>query len=140
MTEVLDRPPIVSVGENAYRRVRGDIIFGRLGPGQRLRLERLKEEYGVGVSTLREILNRLQSERLVAAQGQKGFAVAPVSAVNLKELADLRQLLECRALEQSFKAGDVEWESTVVAAHHRLARMEARMAEGDRSETELWKQ
>ncbi|MGA0593995.1 GntR family transcriptional regulator [Enterovirga sp. CN4-39] len=140
MSEVLDRPPPATVGEGAYRRVRADIIFGRLAPGQRLRLERLKEDYGVGVSTLREILNRLQSERLVLAEGQKGFAVAPVSAVNLKEIAALRQLLECRALEQSFRAGDVEWEGEVVAAHHRLARMEQRMAEGDRSETELWKQ
>ncbi len=140
MTKVLERPSPVSVGESAYRRVRADIIFGRLAPGQRLRLERLKEDYGVGVSTLREILNRLQSERLVVAEGQKGFAVAPVSAVNLKEIAALRQLLECRALEQSFRAGDVEWEGDVVAAHHRLARMEERMAEGDRSEAELWKQ
>ncbi len=140
MSEVLDRPPHATVGEGAYRRVRADIIFGRLAPGQRLRLERLKEDYGVGVSTLREILSRLQSERLVLAEGQKGFAVAPVSAVNLKEIAALRQLLECRALEQSFRAGDVEWEGDVVAAHHRLARMEQRMAEGDRSETELWKQ
>jgi DNA-binding GntR family transcriptional regulator len=140
VTKVLERPSPVSVGESAYRRVRADIIFGRLAPGQRLRLERLKEDYGVGVSTLREILNRLQSERLVVAEGQKGFAVAPVSAVNLKEIAALRQLLECRALEQSFRAGDVEWEGDVVAAHHRLARMEERMAEGDRSEAELWKQ
>lgn len=140
MSQVLDRPSPVTVGENAYRRVRADIVFGRLAPSQRLRLERIKAEYGVGLSTLREILNRLQSERLVVAEGQKGFAVAPVSAVNLKEIAALRQLLECRALEQSFGAGDVDWEGDVVAAHHRLTRMEARMAEGDRSETELWKQ
>jgi DNA-binding GntR family transcriptional regulator len=88
---------------------------------------------------LREILNRLQSERLVVAEGQKGFEVAPVSAANLRELAALRRLLECRALEQSFSAGDVEWESRVVAAHHRLARMEERMARGDRTATQEWK-
>jgi DNA-binding GntR family transcriptional regulator len=140
VTKVIERPSTLSVGESAYRRLRADIIFGRLAPSQRLRLERLKEDYGVGVSTLREVLSRLQSERLVVAEGQKGFAVAPVSAVNLKEVAALRQLLECRALEQSFRAGNVEWEAGVVAAHHRLARMEARMAAGDRSETELWKQ
>lgn len=140
MSAVLERQAPAGIGEGAYRRVRADIIFGRLAPAQRLRLERLREEYGVGVSTLREILNRLQSERLVVAEGQKGFAVAPVSAVNLREIAALRQLLECRALEQSFKAGGVHWEGDIVAAHHRLARTEARMAEGDRSDTELWKQ
>jgi DNA-binding GntR family transcriptional regulator len=131
---------IASVGESAYQRIRTDILFGRLRPGGRLKLEQLKVDYGASVSTLREILNRLQSERLVVAEGQKGFQVAPVSIANLREIAALRQLLECRALAQSFRAGDMEWEGRVVAAHHRLARMEERMARGDRSGSETWKQ
>lgn len=128
-----------TIGDNAYRRIRKDILFGRLKPGHKLKLEKLKANYGVSVSTLREILNRLSSERLVVAEGQKGFEVSPVSIANLKEIAALRELLECHALEQSFKAGDVEWEGTVVAAHHRLAQMEKRMAKGDLSVTETWK-
>jgi len=130
---------LTTVGENAYRQIRADIVFGRLWPGRKLKLEALKTEYGASVSTLREILNRLNSEGLVVAEGQKGFEVAPVSIANLKEIAALRQLLECRALEQSFRAGDMEWEGRIVAAHHRLARMEKRMAKGDRSGTEDWK-
>ena len=128
-----------TAGESGYHRIRADILFGRLAPGAKLRLDQLKAEYGVSVSTLREILSRLVSERLVTAEGQKGFQVAPVSVANLKEIAALRLLLECRALEHSFAAGDTEWEARVVAAHHRLARIEQRMAEGDRSETEYWK-
>ena len=128
-----------TVGESAYQRIRSDIVFGRLLPGKKLKLDRLKADYGASVSTLRETLNRLHSERLVVAEGQKGFEVAPVSIANLRELAALRQLLECRALEQSFRAGDMEWEGRVVAAHHRLARMEERMADGDRVHTEEWK-
>ena len=126
-------PQPTTVGESAYQKIRSDIVFGRLPPGKKLKLDRLKADYGASVSTLREILNRLQSERLVVAEGQKGFEVAPVSIANLREIAALRQLLECRALEQSFRAGDMEWEGRVVAAHHRLARMEERMAEGDRA-------
>jgi DNA-binding GntR family transcriptional regulator len=128
-----------SVGDGAYRRIRRDIVFGRLAPGRKLRLDALRADYGVSVSTLREILNRLASERLVVAEGQKGFEVAPVSVANLKEIAALRRLLECRALEQSFRNGDMDWEGRVVAAHHRLSRMEERMAAGDRSCTEDWK-
>jgi DNA-binding GntR family transcriptional regulator len=130
----------VSVGEKAYRRIRADIVFGRLPPGRKLKLDNLKADYGPSVSTLREILSRLSSERLVLAEGQKGFEVAPVSVTNLKEIAALRQMLEGHALEQSFRSGDMEWEARVVAAHHRLARMEERMAQGDRSATEQWKQ
>jgi DNA-binding GntR family transcriptional regulator len=138
MTEDAGAPP-ATVGESAYRAIRSDIVFGRLRPGGKLKLDRLKADYGAGVSTLREILARLQSERLVVAEGQKGFEVAPVSVANLRELADLRRLLECRALEQSFRSGDVDWEARVVAAHHRLARMEERMALGDTTQAEAWK-
>ncbi|WP_311924607.1 GntR family transcriptional regulator [Microvirga sp. 3-52] len=132
-------PQPTTVRESAYQKIRSDIVFGRLPPGKKLKLDRLKADYGASVSTLREILNRLQSERLVVAEGQKGFEVAPVSIANLREIAALRQLLECRALEQSFRAGDMEWEGRVVAAHHRLARMEERMARGDRAHSEEWK-
>ena len=132
-------PQPSTVGETAYQKVRADIVFGRLPPGKKLRLDGLKADYGASISTLREILNRLQSERLVVAEGQKGFEVAPVSIANLREIAALRQLLECRALEQSFRAGDMDWEGRVVAAHHRLARMEERMAQGDRTHSEEWK-
>ncbi|MFD2261905.1 GntR family transcriptional regulator [Lacibacterium aquatile] len=134
-------PPLdpETVGDSAYRRIRSDILFGRLAPGQKLKLERMKADYGIGVSTLREILNRLASEQLVSAEGQKGFEVFPVSAANLKEIAALRQLLECYALELSFAIGDIEWEGRVVAAHHKLARMEAKMAAGDPTAVEPWK-
>lgn len=132
-------PPAASIGELAYRRIRSDIIFGRLAPAQKLRLEVLRETYGTSVSTLRELLNRLASEGLVEAEGQKGFMVCPVSATNLREIAAMRLLLEGHALAQSFDAGDMEWEGRVVAAHHKLAQMEKRMLARDRADPELWK-
>lgn len=129
----------LTIGESAYRRIRSDIIFGRLPPRQKLKLEKLRDAYGASISTLREILNRLSSEGLIVAEGQRGFEVAPVSVDNLREIAALRLLLETHALQQSFGAGDMEWEGRVVAAHHKLATLEKRMQDGDRSETELWK-
>ncbi|MGQ3353323.1 MAG: GntR family transcriptional regulator [Phreatobacter sp.] len=128
-----------SAGESAYKRIRTDIITGRLAPGSRLRLDVLRRSYEASISTLRETLNRLVSEKLVVAEGQRGFEVGPISAANLREIAALRQLLECHALRQSFAQGDLEWEARVIAAHHKLAQMEARMASGDRTDTDLWK-
>jgi DNA-binding GntR family transcriptional regulator len=130
---------IESVGERVYRRLRSDILFGRLAPSQRLKLDVMKHAYGVSISTLRELLNRLTSEGLVLAEGARGFEVAPVSPENLKEIANLRQLLECHALERSFAAGDMEWEGRVVAAHHKLATMEKRAIAGERDHGELLK-
>ena len=128
-----------SVGEKAYRQIRTDIVFGKLAPAQKLRLDALRQHYGVSVSTLRELLNRLLAEGLVVAEPQRGFEVSPVSAANLREIAALRLLVEGHALEQSFAAGDMEWEGRVVAAHHKLALMEKRMVAGQRNDTELWK-
>lgn len=129
----------LSTGEQAYERIRQDIVFGRLQPGQRLTLDKLRPVYGVGISTLREILNRLAPEGFVVAEGQRGFQVAPCTASELRELADLRLLIESHALAQSFAAGDMEWEGRVVAAHHKLARMEERLLTGDDSGTQQWK-
>ncbi|HEY7383119.1 MAG TPA: GntR family transcriptional regulator [Hyphomonadaceae bacterium] len=126
-------------GETAYRQIRADILFGRLAPGSKLKLDRLRADYRTSVSTLREILSRLSSEKLIVAEGQRGFEVAPISVKNLKEIAALRLLLEGHALEQSFRQGDVEWEGRVVAAHHKLTLMEERMEAGDASATEQWK-
>ena len=64
------------------------------------------------------------------AEGQRGFEVPPLTARNLRELADLRLLLEQHALRLSFAAGDIEWEGRVVAAHHKLDLVERRMLDG----------
>ena len=103
-----------------YRRLRNDIVSGRLAPSEKLKLGRLKMTYGISISTLRGILNRLTSEGLIVAESARGFEVAPVSADNFKELANLRLLLECHALQRSFALGDMDWEGRVVAAHHKL--------------------
>jgi DNA-binding GntR family transcriptional regulator len=130
---------IETAGERVYRRLRADIIFGRLRPSQRLKLEVIKEAYGISISTLRELLNRLTSEGLIVAESARGFAVAPVSPEHFKEIAQLRLLLESHALERSFFAGDMEWEGRVVAAHHKLASIERRLANGGPRDDELLK-
>lgn len=127
-----------TVGEQAFRRIRGDIITGVLLPGQKLKLERLKSQYGVSVSTLREILNRLTTEDLVVAEGQRGFEVTPASVGNLREIGDLRLVLENHALALSFAAGDLDWEAEVVAAHHKLSSIEKALLGGDDDRTAQW--
>lgn len=129
-----------SPGEAVHQRLRDDIIGGGLLPGRKLRLERLRDDYAVSVTTLREILSRLLAEGLILFEAQKGFEVAPVSPEDLAETAEMRRLLECHALGPSFAAGDLEWEARLVAAHHKLARMEDRMLAGDRSVAPAWKQ
>jgi GntR family transcriptional regulator, carbon starvation induced regulator len=136
---VLDRlEEAETVGDDGYRRIRTDIIFGKLSPEQKLRLEAMREDYGVSVTTLREILSRLASEGFVLAEGRRGFEVAPVSTQDLKGLAELRLLLESHAMEQSFARGDMEWEGRVVSAHHKLTVTERTMST-KKANHQLWK-
>lgn len=128
-----------TAGDNTYRRIRSDIIFGRLAPGQKLRLEKLRIAYSTSVSTLREVLYRLLSEGLVAAEGQRGFEVVGISVANLREVAGMRNLLEGHAMRDSFAAGDIEWEGRVVAAYHKLSRLEGKMLDGAHDQTTYWK-
>ncbi len=128
-----------TVGEVAYRRIRSDIVLGRLTPGRRLPLERMKEAYGTSVGTLRELFNRLSTEGLLVAEGSRGFQVSGVSSANLREVAAMRQLLECHGLKASFQRGDLEWEGRVVATYHKLATMEKKMAASEPSAAETWR-
>jgi len=135
----IDESETATVGERTYHRVRSDIVLGRLAPGQRLTLDRMRGAYGTSVSTLRELFNRLSSEGLIVAEGSRGFQVTSISPQNLREVAAMRELLECHALKESFQSGDIEWEGRVVAAHHKLALMERRLAGGDLSQPEIWR-
>ena len=73
------------------------------------------------------------------AAEQRGFFVRPVSAADLTEIAELRILLECSALETSIACGDADWEGNLVAAHHKLHLIEQKMLDGDISQKEQWK-
>lgn len=128
-----------SVSDDVYVRLRRDIIFGRMTPGAKLKLGDLKDRYDASVSTIREVLNRLDSEGFVAASGQRGFFVAEMSAQGLREIADLRTMLEGHALKLSLESGDTDWEASILAAHHKLHRTEEQMARGDETAREVWK-
>jgi len=110
--------------ETLHELLRHDIILGVLPPGAKLKLEKLSKTYDVSVNTLRETLSRLAADGLVVAEGQKGFAVLPVSIEDLREITEMRQLLECHALKRSIAAADLDWEARVVGAYHKLSKVE----------------
>ncbi|MBA8839055.1 GntR family transcriptional regulator [Ochrobactrum sp. RH2CCR150] len=127
-----------TVSDVVFRQIRKDIISGTLPPRAKIKLEQAKERYSISVSSLREILNRLTTENLVVAEGQRGFEVSPASRKELEELADLRSVLETHAIALSFAVGDLEWEGRIVAAHHKLAAAERVLLAGDASRTIDW--
>lgn len=122
----------------AYVNLRRDIIEGKHPPGSRLRVEHLKDDYGVGAGTLREALALLVSDALVTSHGQRGFHVTPISLHDFRDITENRVLLETEALRQSIELGDDDWESRVLAGFHRLGKAEQRLAGDPTAGFEEW--
>lgn len=117
-------------------RLREAIVSGQLQPGTKINLERARESFEVSLSPLREALARLIADGLVEFQDNRGYWVAPVSLANLEEITRLRVEFEGLALREAVRTGDINWESDVMRALHRLNRTER---VSDRPETlEEW--
>lgn len=119
-----EEPEPRTLTERAYRALRHDIVCGELLPGLRLRVEHLKDDYGVGAGTLREALALLVSDALVTVEGQRGYRVSAVSLDDLRDLTDTRVRLETEALRQSIRLGDATWEALVRDAFAQLSAAE----------------
>ncbi len=105
-----------------FDQLREEILTGKLLPGQRIKVSLLAQTHGVSLNVVREALNRLAGEQWVEIEPQQGFRVRALTADDLIDLVRQRAIFEGIALRQSIARGDVEWQSRVVAAHHRLSR------------------
>jgi GntR family carbon starvation induced transcriptional regulator len=103
-------------------RLRQAIVSGRFEPGSRLRLDALRAEFGVSLSPLREALMGLGAERLIDVEAQRGFRIPDASENNLREVTRLRIEFETLALREAIRLGDLEWESGIAGALHRLQK------------------
>jgi DNA-binding GntR family transcriptional regulator len=118
-----------TASEAAARRLRADIVAGALAPATPLRLRALTARYRIGATPLREALSRLAAEGVVVAEGQRGFAVPPVTRAHLLDITRSRQLVEPQALRLALAHGDAAWEDELVASFHLLKReLERRVA------------
>lgn len=120
-----------TLSERAYIRLRDDIISGTLAPATKLKINMLRDNYDVGAGPLREALARLAGENLVVLEGQRGFAVAPISLEELEDIGRLRIHLEFEALSAALPGADAAWEDRLIASFHRLSRFEKSVQTGD---------
>ncbi len=128
-----------TISSITYDLIKKDIIFGKLKPSSKLKLDNLKNNYNASLSTIRETLNRLASEGFVQAEEQRGFFVNPFTKNDLIEISNLRVLLECHAIKLSINNGDTNWEGNLVASHHKLHLLEQEMQKDYKKNREEWK-
>ena len=111
-----------SATQQAYDAIRQLILTGALQPGEKLKIERLRETLGLGASPVREALSLLTSDHLVDRIDQRGFRAAETSGDDFQSILNLRCLLEENAIRQSIANGDAAWEDRLVLAHHRMTK------------------
>ncbi|WFF41970.1 FCD domain-containing protein [Salinicola endophyticus] len=111
-----------TAASQVYAALKRDLIRGRFVAGEKLAINHLKETYAVGLSPLREALNRLAAYGLLAQENQRGFRVPALKRRELDDIAGLRQQFEVQALEAALRQGDAQWEAELLAAFHRLKR------------------
>lgn len=128
----------VTLATNLYDRMRADLLAGKLEPGRKLQIEFLCDQYQAGQTPVREALNRLTSDGLVERRDQRGFAVAGISAADLREITKTRVWLEEVALREAFAADQPDWEEALVLAYHRLSKVPRSLSETQYLENPEW--
>ena len=115
--------PSVTQADAAYAALQAEILSCRLAPGAKITISEVAARLGFSPGAVREALSRLSAEKMTVATAQKGFSVAEVSIAELKDLTRTRITIEQLCLRSAIEHGDVEWETSAVAAYHRLHRI-----------------
>jgi DNA-binding GntR family transcriptional regulator len=85
---------VSQAADRAYEALRGGILAGRYGFGERLGEIEVAEELGLSRTPVREALRRLGSEGLVDVLPNRGARVRTWTAQDLEETYELRAVLE----------------------------------------------
>lgn len=85
------------LSDQAYERIKHDIITCELEPGQPFTEESLAEQYGVGRAAVRAAVKRLYQEQLVQVGRAKRYLIAPITLKHARDVYQMRMLLEPEA-------------------------------------------
>lgn len=106
----------------AYDWLRIELLSCRLSPGQRINVATYSRSLEVSPGAIREALSRLIAEGLVQAEPNRGFRAANLAIEDFAKVTEARTAIDSLCLRSSMEAGDIDWESGLVAACHRLDR------------------
>ena len=77
-----------------YERIRDDIIQGRLGANERLKVAELAERLGTSTNPVREALQQLRGEGFVVMMPNRGARVRPIDETFVRDIFEIEVLIE----------------------------------------------
>jgi len=95
-----------SLVDNVYDTIKGAILRNELTPGTALSEATLAEQLGTSRTPIREALKRLEEEDLIQIVPRRGVFVTDISLEDIVTLYQLREALECYAIQFVPKYGD----------------------------------
>ncbi|MBA4066112.1 MAG: GntR family transcriptional regulator [Isosphaera sp.] len=107
--------------QSVVRAVLTDIFHGRLRPGQRLVTEMLANRFGVSHTPIREALIELGGVGVVDLLPNRGAVVRRVTVQTVREVCQVRKVLECEAVRGAARRADPAEVAAVAADIRRLA-------------------
>lgn len=84
-----------------YVELRRSIIMRHLMPGERFDVDALAQQYKTSVTPVRDALQMLSQDGLVNIKPRSGYFVARTTLKQLRDLLDLRHILELAAVERA---------------------------------------
>lgn len=84
-----------------YKKLRRSIIMGARESGERLNVEAISDEYKTSVTPVRDALQMLSHEGLVEIKPRSGYFVKSITLKQLRDLLDVRRMLELTAIERA---------------------------------------
>lgn len=93
----------VSLTDQAYERIRRDIVSCTLPPGLEFTETDIAARLAMSKTPVREALMRLQFEGLVRAYPRRGYVIEPVKVSDINDIFDMRVVIEAGAMEFAVK-------------------------------------
>ena len=88
------KPAVEPVPVSVYELIREDIISGKLGPNERLKVADLAERYGTSTNPIREALQQLRGEDFVIFEPNRGARVRPIDESFVRDIIEIAALIE----------------------------------------------
>lgn len=89
------------VREEAYERLRNDILMGAFKPGDWLREEEISRRLGISRMPVREAFRKLEKDRFLEHFPNRGAKVTEIYTKDLAEVYDARIFLECQIVRRA---------------------------------------
>lgn len=96
MNEVIEQKPLT---QTVFEKLRGDILHGKLPPGEVIRQDEITTRFGVSRTPVREALQRLRAEGLVTFLPRRKVVVSTIPVKRIRQIYEIRARLEAFAAE-----------------------------------------